>query len=161
VYVQSAIQKVEDFTGLYGDLRTVEDERHRVRFRSSLWLNHRPVESVASVGRVDGSLTWDVADLDVDAETGVVRVVSGPLFSGLLTVTYDAGYPEGELPERLNLAARIIVQHLWQTQRGAMVSAGVRAALEDSFQNLVGGGRGYAIPNAALELLGEPTPVVS
>lgn len=158
VYVDAAVKVVERHTGLVGDLRTIANERHDEPPTARLWLHHRPVRSVASVQRVDGSMSWDPANLDVDEDEGALLVVSGPLFSGLLEVTYEAGHVE--VPKEFNLAARIIVQHLWQTQRGAWAGRGVRTVLEDSFENLVGGGRGYAIPNAALELLGEPAPVV-
>lgn len=156
-FVDAAILAVERYTGLAGDVRTVTDERHQVN-SSKLWLHNKPVQSVTSVARVDGSLTWDVTDLDVDTPSGLVRVVDGPRFSGLIQVTYSAGFTA--VPENLNLAARIVVQHLWTTQRGAM-GGGPREALETSMNNLVGAGRGYAIPNAALELLGEPIPVVA
>jgi len=157
-YVDAAIRAVELHTGEFGDLREVAGERHSTPPTARLRLHHKPVQSVTTLERVDGSLAWDPADLDVDVAAGVLRVVRGPLFSGLLTVTYQAGYVN--VPPNYNLAARIIVQHLWQTQRGAMGMRDIRA-LEDSMTNLVNFGRGYAIPNAALELLGEPIPVVA
>lgn len=157
-YVEAANLAVERHTGLTVAPRTISGERHHRR-TCALWLNHKPVQSVTSVARVDGSLTWDVADLDVDGEAGLVRVVAGPAFSGLFEVTYEAGYAVE--PDHLNLASRIIVQHMWQTQRGAMGSRRVTPAMNDSMQNLSNFGRGYAIPNAALELLGEPIPVVA
>lgn len=160
-FVQAAILTTELHGGLLGDLRTIAGERHAACHWSRLWLFSKPVQSVTSVARVDGSLTWNVADLDVDVDSGLLRVVNGPLFSGLLSVTYEAGHPVGQIPERLNLAARIILQHLWQTQRGAMGQQGGRSVLNESVENWTSQGRGYAIPNAALELLGEPVPVVA
>lgn len=159
-YVGAAIRAVEKHTGQVGTLRAVAGERHQVCRTARLRLHQYPVASVITVARVDTTLTWDVADLDVDVDSGLLRVLSGPLFHGLLAVAYQAG--SADVPENHSLAARIIVQHLWQTQRGAMASRGVRPALNDSMDNLVNlGGRGYAIPNAALELLGEPVPVVA
>jgi hypothetical protein len=158
-YVDAAIRAVEKHTDTLGAVRTVTGERHNTCVTVRLRLHHRPVQSLTSLARVDASLTWDVADLDVDVEAGVLRVVSGPLFSGLLAATYEAGHDP--VPPNHNLAARIIVQHLWQTQRGAMGGRDIRG-LDDSFDNVVvATGRGYAIPNAALELLGEPIPVVA
>lgn len=157
-FVDAAIRAVEKYTGLFGTVRTVSGEKHTAGHWRSLRLHHQPVQSVTSVARVDGTLTWTVADIDVDVDSGLLRVINGPLFSGLLTVTYEAGH--AVVPENFNLAARIIVQHLWQTQRGA-IAGGVRSVLEDSFGNQINLGRGYAIPNAALELLGEPIPVVA
>lgn len=158
-FVDAAIIAVEKYTGLTGDVQAVTDERHQVPHTSKLWLFHKPVQSVTIVERVDGSLAWDVANIDVDVQSGLLRVVAGPLFSGLLTVDYQAGHTI--VPGNLNLAARIIVQHLWETQRGAMGGRDVRSVMDDSFENQFSGGRGYAIPIAALELLGEPIPVVA
>lgn len=158
-YVGAAIRAVEKHTGQAGDVRTVAGERHQTCGSSKLWLYHKPVQSVTMLARVDGSLTWDPADLDIDVNSGLLRVVSGPLFRGLVSVTYEAGHVP--VPENYNLAARIIVQHLWQTQRGAMGNRRVTTVMNDSMENLVNFGRGYAIPNAALELLGEPIPVVA
>lgn len=160
-FVQAAILVAEFHGGLLGDLRTIASERHVACHWSQLRLFNKPVQSVSSIARVDGSLTWNVADLDVDVDSGVLRVVSGPLFSGLLAIDYEGGHPAGQVPERLNLAARIILQHLWQTQRGAMGQQGGRSVLNESVENWTSHGRGYAIPNAALELLGEPIPVVA
>lgn len=160
-YVQAAILVAEYHGGLLGELRTIAGERHVTCHWSQLRLFNKPVQSATSVARVDGSLTWDVANLDVDIDSGLLRVVSGPLFSGLLSVAYEAGHPAGQVPQRLNLAARIILQHLWQTQRGAMTQQGVRSVLDETVDNWTSQGRGYAIPNAALELLGEPIPVVA
>lgn len=158
-FVDAAILAVERYTGLVGATKTISGERHQTPHTSRLWLDRKPVQSLTSVARVDGSLTWTVADLDVDAGTGLIRVVDGPLFSGLIEVTYDAGHTT--VPDNLNLATRIVVQHLWSTQRGAMSGGGVRESMDTSMNNLIGAGRGYAIPNAALELLGEPIPVVA
>lgn len=157
-YVDAANLAVERHTGLVIAPLTITGERHH-RHTACLWLDRKPVQSVTAVARVDGSLTWDVANLDVDTDSGLVRVVSGPVFSGLFTVDYEAGFVTE--PDHYNLASRIIVQHLWTTQRGAMGGRDVRSALDDSMQNLSNFGRGYAIPNAALELLGEPIPVVA
>lgn len=158
-YVAAAIAAVERHTNTVGDVRTVADERHQARGTAKLWLYRKPVQSVTTLARVDGTLTWDVADLDVDVNSGLLRVVSGPLFSGLVSVTYEAGHDP--VPANYNLAARIIVQHLWSTQRGAMGNRRVTTVMDDSMANLSNFGRGYAIPNAALELLGEPIPVIA
>lgn len=158
-YVAAAIRAVERHTGTVGDVRAIVGERHEVCHASKLWLYQKPVQSLTTLARVDGTQTWAAADVDVDVDSGLLRVKSGPLFDGLLTATYQAGHVP--VPANYNLAARIIVQHLWQTQRGAMGSRRPTTVLNDSMENLVNFGRGYAIPNAALELLGEPIPVVA
>lgn len=157
-YVDAAGGVVERHTGEVGAVRTITGERRAVGDSWRLWLHNKPVQSLTSIARVDGSQTWNVADLDVETDAGLIRVVDGPLLSGLLEITYEAGHVN--VPPNFNLAARIIVQHLWQTQRGTMGLGDVRSTMEASFNDTTVR-RGYAIPNAALELLGESTPVVA
>lgn len=128
-------------------------ERHTVQRQDTLVLHHRPATALASVARVDGTRSWDVADLDLDP-VGIVRTLHGGRFDGLVRVEYTAGYADDVIPDNFRLAARIILQHLWQTQRGQFGAP--RAGGMDYSPTP---GRGYAIPNAALELLGTPGPV--
>jgi hypothetical protein len=55
----------------------------------------------------------------------------------------------------VRLASKIIIQHLWETQRGTM---GVQ--LGGDSDNYVAG-RGFAIPRRAIELLGPQLPGVA
>ncbi len=159
-YVAAAVLVVERHTGLVPETRTITGELHNVPVPSDvLRLFHPPVQSLTAVTSADGSVTWDTAGLVADFDTGLVRVVSGRPLSGLVKVDYTAGYVDA--PAHFRLAALIILQHLWETQRGAQRGAVAAGGLEDSLSNMVGGGRGYAIPNRALELLGEPAPVVA
>jgi hypothetical protein len=59
---------------------------------------------------------------------------------------------------RLAGAARIILRHLWESQR-ASIGAGkrTRAGLVDDSMQLVAG---YAIPRAAADLIGPRAPMV-
>lgn len=155
VFVDAATKVVERYTGRAVVAAEVT-ERHRVSGEQMLRLFRSPVTALGSI--VGPVYTWDTANLDLDTDAGIVTVLSGPLFGGLLTVTYTAGYTD--VPENYNLAARVIVQHLWETQRGRMGGPRV-GGMDDSMSNLAGGGRGYAIPNAALELLGPTPPVVA
>jgi hypothetical protein len=91
--------------------------------------------------------------LRVDAGTGLVAVASGPAFTGALDVTYQAGL--AIVPEDYRLAGLIIIQHLWETQRGTM---GVQLG-GDSETYMPG--RGFAIPRRAMELLDPPLPGVA
>jgi hypothetical protein len=102
---------------------------------------------------VGGSQTWDVNQLHVDGESGEVTVLSGPTFCGRILATYVAG--ESQVPPNVQLAGLIIIQHLWETQRGAM---GVQ--LGGDSDNYVAG-RGFAIPRRAIELLGPQLPGVA
>lgn len=65
-------------------------------------------------------------------------------FTGTVRVDYTRGI--SPIPAAVNLAARIIVQHLWQTQRGLALGRPDDDAADTS-------GAGYAMPNRARELL--------
>lgn len=156
-FVDAAIGAVERHTGLVGTVRTVTDEKHTACFADKLWLDNKPVQSITSVTRVDVTQTWSVANLSVDVDTGVIRVLTGPLLTGLLKITYQAGYTI--VPPNMNLAARIIVQHLWQTQRGP--GTGSARFAGDEPESSFTAGNVFSIPHRALELLGEQPPVIS
>lgn len=64
---------------------------------------------------------------------------------GSVTVTYRAG--RQQIPAAIQAAARIIVQHLWTTRRGTMPLPA------QGGQTMVVPGLGYAVPNAAVDLL--------
>lgn len=128
------------------------------RFTVSGWapallLRHVPVLSLTSVASVDASTTWNIGDLQVDSETGLVTVASGGAFTGSLDAVYQAGLPV--VPEDYRLAGLIIIQHLWETQRGTM---GVQLGGDNEPYMP---GRGFAIPRRALELLDPPLPGVA
>jgi hypothetical protein len=118
-------------------------------------LRSTPVISVTSIATVDGSQSWTVSPstMYVDSASGMVQVLSGPPVRGPLLVTYQAGY--AAVPANIRLAALIIIQHLWGTQRGAM---GVQ--LGGDSDNWMAG-RGFAIPRRAIELLGPQLPGVA
>lgn len=157
-YVDAASDAVERYTGQVGTVRTISAERHATRRTHRLWLHQSPVQSLMSVARVDESQTWNVADLDVDVDSGLIRVLTGPLLSGLLEVTYEAGHET--VPANYSLAARIILQHLWRTQRGVGVATFTGTG-ETTTMESGEGGMGFAVPRRAIELLGFPTPVVA
>lgn len=119
---------------------------------SSIALRTTPVISLTSVVSTNYPYTWDVTALHLDPITGLVTSLpqSWPLW-GDLTATYVAG--RSIVPANYLQAARIIVQHLWQTKRGA---AGTQppGGMQDSMHLSGRLGWGYAIPNAAIELLG-------
>src|SRR5207302_7041135 len=111
----------------------------------SFTLTTKPVISLTSIVAADGGLTWNTANMTV-SDYGVVRVLAGAVVWGPVVMTYQAGLTV--VPAEYSLAARIIVQHLWQnTQRGQKGS--VRPGLDTP-----GPPSSYSIPYAALELLG-------
>jgi hypothetical protein len=120
---------------------------------TELLLRNVPVLSLTSAVSADGATTWSAANLRVNTETGLVTVLSGPAFTGTVDVTYQAG--EVVVPEDYQLAGKIILQHLWETQRGTM---GVQLGGDNEPYMP---GRGFAIPRRALELLDPPLPGVA
>jgi hypothetical protein len=113
-----------------------------------------PVSEVTSVTSVDGTQTWTVASLHVNPTTGVLAALIGPPLSGTVEVTYTAGYDP--VPPNYVLAALIILQHLWTTERGSNGN-GVRYTSEGE----VAPPPGYAIPWRAAELLGSTLPGIA
>jgi hypothetical protein len=151
-YVEAATGVIERHLG-QAVVRRARTEEHCVR--GGLVLNWTPVVSLTSVALVDGTYTWNVADLHVSP----AGVVTSPLKTapyGEVAVTYLAGM--SVIPEEYCLAARIIVQHLWKTQRPERGAPGRGGALDDSmgYQQA-----GFAIPNRAIELLGSGLPGIA
>jgi hypothetical protein len=116
-----------------------------------LQLQQRPIVSVTSIVSVPNGATVDIsAGLDIDNLANAVYTKGGwafSAFSPLATVTYVAGWGTA-VPPAFNVAARIILQHLWTTQRGATAPpmlGGMELATVPGFP--------YAIPYGAAELL--------
>jgi hypothetical protein len=116
-----------------------------------LQLRQRPIVSVTSITSVPNGAAVDIsAGLDIDNLANAVYTKGGwafSAFSPLATVTYVAGWGTA-VPPAFNVAARIILQHLWTTQRGATAPpmlGGMELATVPGFP--------YAIPYGAAELL--------
>ncbi|MEH0552581.1 hypothetical protein [Streptomyces sp. B21-101] len=152
-FIGAATGAVERALGKTVVRRTFVDRFDLACSVTAVMLRRVPVLSLASAVSVDGATTWSTDGLQVDSSSGLVSVVTGNLFTGSLDLTYQAGM--SLIPENYRLAALIIVQHLWETQRGAM---GVQLGGEGETWNP---GRGYAIPRRALELLDPPLPGVA
>lgn len=153
-YVDAVTGAVEHHLHQVVDRRSVVDEIELCG-RSSFRLWSAPVISLTSVVSLDGATTYDVAGLHASA-SGVVRVLSGPAPTGWVAVTYDAGY--ATIPDQIVRGALIILQHLWETQRGA---SGAVRSLATSSDESYDPRYSYSIPRRALELLGPPTPTVA
>lgn len=149
-YIASSTRAVEIVRGEVVARRTFTD-RSWVSGTQTL-LNRTPVIALVSVAAVDGSTSWSVSPsvLDVDPDSGMVTVLSGPPLRGFLKWVYQAGYVI--VPDAFQLAALIIIQHLWETQRGQM---GVQLGGEGEVYIP---GLGFAIPRRAVELLGSTLP---
>lgn len=151
-FIGAATGAVERALGRVVVRRTIV-ERQRVGRTAEVLLRQVPVLSLTSAVAADGSTTWDTAGLRVDGDTGLLTVTSGEQLAGAVDFTYQAG--ETIIPDDYRLAGLIIIQHLWETQRGTM---GVQLGGDN---DNYAAGRGFAIPRRALELLGPPLPGVA
>lgn len=164
-YIEAATSVIERYRKETIVTRSVTEEHMLRQWVWELPLFHTPVRSLTSVATVDGTLSWNVSDLHVDPDTGVLTVVRGvPLrgspIRGALRVVLVAG--RAVIPAHYQKAALIIVEHLWQTERAQSDAGPFPGAYEDSMIGLQRrAGIGYAIPNRALELLGTPPPQVA
>lgn len=169
-YIAAATFVIETHLDLVTVQRTITEEHYLTDYMSGfgqtignpmvIWglqgaklaLRKRPALSLVSVTRLDDGLTWDVTSgkgLNLNPD-GIIDVLFGIPFAGHLEIVYQAGM--SIIPQNYILAAEIIIQHLWQTQRGQKGSPKVGALMEPH-----GYGSsyvGYAIPSRALELLG-------
>lgn len=153
-YVDGVTDAVEHYLGKVTAQRAVVDERE-LAYTYRFLLRNVPVISLTSVQTVDGLVTWDVANLHVNTETGVVTVLSGPTIGGLVAVTYQAGY--ATVPTAYVRGALVILQHNWETQRGVGAARAGVIGGEEHYDPRTS----YSIPRKALEWLGTPLPGVA
>lgn len=153
-FVAGATLAVEKELGRIVVRRTFTDRFELSGPTTQVLLRRVPALSLTSVTAVDGATTWNIADLQLNTETGLVTVASGSPVTDTVDVVYAAGLVV--IPWNYRLAGKIIIQHLWETQRGRM--GGVQ--LGGSEEPYVSG-RGYAIPRRAQELLGTQLPGVA
>nr|WP_237533073.1 head-tail connector protein [Streptomyces sp. SID685] len=155
-YIDAATAAVETQLGQVVDPRTVIDQLDFPQSVTSFLLRSVPVLSLTSLVSLDGSQSWTTTApaMYVDGAAGCVTVLSGPPVKGSVLATYQAGLTS--VPPNYRLAALIIVQHLWETQRGTLGT--VMGGGDDSGYTA---GRGFAIPRRAIELLGPQLPGVA
>lgn len=135
--------------------RTVTERAELDGSYTVLQVRQRPLVSVTSIVSVASGQALDIsAGLDLDPNAGTIRrslgyPFYGPFFTWLpaMTVTYVAGWGAA-VPAAFNLAARIIVKHLWETQHGPSARPSMGG---DEMVTLPGWG--FAIPDRAAELL--------
>jgi len=111
-------------------------------------LSRYPVLSLTSTSARYTTDTADVVgELDFDPTTGVVWRRDGRPVA-CQRVTYRAG--RSVVPGNITDAVKIIVKHMWETQRGGSAAPGrVLGTEEVTFMPQFG----FAVPNRALELL--------
>jgi len=149
-FMDATTRIIEGFVGPVGR-RSYTETVYPVLYRFAT--RRRPLISVTSVvSQVPGGPTYDPTLLLIDGPTGVCRQASGIEFIGPLTVMYVAG--RLEVPANIGLAARIILQQMWTTQRGGSVRPGMGGGVGDRNvleQQLAA--QGFVIPPRAVELL--------
>ena len=123
--------------------------------RQQFWLHSAPVISLTSMVSWDGTFTWDVTQMAV-SPSGVVRVMNGPPVTGIVDVTQIAGYQV--IPAHYKRGALVILQHLWETQRGPGTAASGVIGSEEHWRQP---GEFFSVPDKAKELFGPPRPVLA
>lgn len=146
-YLLSASENIENMCGPCAVRSFTERLASSTGSRRSLWLSNIPVVSVTSFTPV---FAWSAAiaatDVTVNLVSGeVTRLDAWPII-GDYDITYKAG--RTVIPSSIRTACQIIVQHLWETRRGA--SSAPRYGADET---VTLPGWGYAIPNAAADLL--------
>ncbi|NUS74940.1 MAG: phage gp6-like head-tail connector protein [Streptomyces sp.] len=152
VYIEGVTAAIEAHVGPVENRPVTETHDLPASGATMLALHQTPAVTLTSVvALLTGATGYDVSALDLDGPTGTVRRRDGGRLYGPLRITYTAG--RGEVPPTLNLAARIMVQHLWRTQYGAARGlSGVGGGDDFSVTEPIVGW-GYAIPNRVLQLL--------
>ncbi|MFF3848044.1 hypothetical protein [Streptomyces sp. NPDC002328] len=140
---------VEHFVGPVA--RRTVTERHTFTAARMRVLRETPALSLTSLAPIlTGGTSYTPGDLDLDPETGIVQRKDGGLLAGPLRITYVAG--RAIVSPNIAQAGRIILQHLWRTQRGSLRGPVIAGGEDYSVTEPIPG-LGYAIPNRALELL--------
>lgn len=119
---------------------------------ASMCLSNIPAVALVSVTpAVEEGDPLELSSLVLDGATGIVRYRGGSFAGTLWQVVYSAG--RSDVPATINLAARILLQHLWRTQYGAGRGlVGIGGGDDFNVTEPVAGW-GYAIPNRVLQLL--------
>lgn len=150
-FIRAMTGPIERITGAI--VRRTVVEKHEGGYKIAL--NHTPVLSLTSVEAIrPGGTDQNVADLDLDGPTGIVERLDGGSMCGPLRFTYVVG--RTDVQAHVRLAANLILQHMWETQRGQMggVSFGGSGEVYDPRF-------GFSIPRRAQELLGDQPPLIA
>jgi hypothetical protein len=150
-YIATIGTSLEGLTGGPVVNRAVTAERCTfLGWYQALQVRQRPLVSVTAVTSVKSGTAVDISGgLDISAAGRTFRKKDGTPFSSdsmVVLVDYVAGWGTS-VPAALNIFARIVLQHLWESQRGplAMPMAGEQPVMVPGF--------GFAIPARAAELL--------
>lgn len=113
-------------------------------------LMYSPVIEVESIAALYGSTAVTADDIEADDAGRLVRTDNGSQLWGTYRVTYRAG--RTDIPANWVRAVGIILQHMWQTQRGVDPRRAPMATT-DEYQPQDAAGRHFSIPRRAVELL--------
>ena len=145
---------LERFTGGPVVNRQITERAEMLANQTVILVRQRPLVSVVSVTSASGGAIDISAGLDIDTNAGTVRrklglPFYGPFFQWLpqVNITYVAGWGTS-VPATFNLFARIVLAHLWESQRGPVARPSMGG---DDMVTMPG--FGFAIPNMAAELL--------
>lgn len=156
-YIDAVTAPVERYCGAILP-RAVVNEQHSP-FTAEVALRTARVASMTSVVEYIGVTARTYTEIATPASAGtytylrdgVILTRLGPgghptPFEGRVFASYTAGF--ASVPADANLAARLIVQHLWRTQNGG---AGLPSLSDEAVVEMPG--FSYSIPNRAKELL--------
>jgi hypothetical protein len=150
IFVDAVTADMEQLTGGPAVNRTIVERVELAKNNTILVLRKRPVVSVTSVVDLASGVSLSLTDIEIDTNAGIVRrKLEFPwlVYQPYCTATYVAGWGTA-VPAAFNLAARIVVQHLWRTQRGPY-TRGYGGQPDETLLP----GMAFAWPNAALEIL--------
>lgn len=154
-FVAGITAAVEGYKGEVVAQRTIT-ERLSLTGRSRFRLWRLPVLELTSLTSIVDGTVWDISAFDVDPDSGLVEVLTGPFPKGRAIAVYDAGY--APVPQNYVQGALVILQHVWETQRGAGTALGgvIGKEEDDAYRSNT-----FSIPFKALEWLGKPRPVIA
>jgi hypothetical protein len=151
--------------GLTGALERAKNEVIARRSITQEWMHARcdplrlwkvPVISLDSLAyqlRGDAPVTLDVADWKAGADSGLLYRMGGAQPHGWVTAVSTAGYTI--IPGNYLEAAAVLLEHLWETRRGAgTLGAGVIGPEEASDWKQM-----TMLPRKVIEWIGPPRPI--
>lgn len=155
VFVATIESALERITGGPLVTRAVRDRVRVGHNYRSLVLESRPVVSVTAIIDIASGSALEIDDIDVDLNAGIIRrKLQWPFWAWgpFYYVDYKAGWGTS-LPPAFNVAARVLLQHLWEIQLGPSVRpsmGGGSSGLATGWRDI---GPGFAIPNRVLEIM--------
>ena len=148
--IDTVTASLETITGGPAFNRTVTEYAYLSGDLRVLTVRQRPVVSVTSITDISAGTPMSIVDIDVDPVAGIIRRKLDLPFWSFLSTRYQIVYTAGwgtAIPAAFNVAARLIVNHLWRTARGP----GLAPIPNEDMTFLPG--MSYAIPNRALEVM--------